>query len=71
MITYTRTWAPGEGVISWPLVREFLEKFYDWQPDITPDECAALGLSPVASFKMRGQEITVYVRDSRYAGRTL
>ncbi len=44
LITYTRTWAPANGVIAIPLVRRFLTRFYQWQPDITPDQCAAARL---------------------------
>lgn len=62
LITYTRTWAPANGVISIPPVRRFLSHFCEWQPDITPDQCAALGLREAVSWKMGGQEITVYVR---------
>jgi hypothetical protein len=62
LITYSRTWAPPGGVISLRLVRWFLEKFYDWAPDITPEQCQALDLWPIASWKLRGQEIDVYVR---------
>ncbi len=62
LITYTRTWAPANGVISIPLVRRFLSHFYEWQPDITPNQCVALGLHEAASWKLGGQQITVYVR---------
>ncbi len=62
LITYTRTWAPATGVISIPVVRRFLSHFYEWGPDITPDECAQLGLSEVMSWSLRGQRITIYVR---------
>ncbi len=65
LITYSRTWAPPGGVIALTLVRRFLEKFYDWQPDITPEQCEALGLREVVSWKLRGQEATVYLRDSQ------
>ncbi len=64
LITYTRTWAPADGVISIPLVRRFLTHFYEWQPDITPDQCIELGLTQLMSWKLRGQEITIYVRGS-------
>lgn len=63
LITYSRTWAPPGGVIALSLVRRFLTKFYDWQPNITPAECEALGLTQVASWKLRGQEADVYVRN--------
>ena len=62
LITYTRTWQPADGVIANSLVRRFLTKFYEWQPDITPEECARLGLRQAISFTMHGQTITVYVR---------
>jgi len=39
-----------------------LAKFYEWQPDITADECARLGLKETVSWTMHGQEITVYLR---------
>lgn len=62
LITYTRTWAPENGVISIPLVRRFLSRFYDWQPDITADQCAELGLREMVSWEAAGQEITIYAR---------
>ena len=62
LITYARTWAPGDGVISIPYIRQFLIRFYDWQPDITPEQCGQLGLQEVMSWSLRGQEITIYVR---------
>ncbi len=62
LITYSRTWAPGDGVISIPWVRQLLSRFYDWQPDITQEECMRLGLRPVVSLSTRGQNITIYIR---------
>ena len=62
LITYTRTWAPEGGVISIPTVRRFLSRFYEWEPDITAAQCAELGLRPVSSWRLRGQEITIYAR---------
>jgi hypothetical protein len=62
LITYVRTWAPDEGVIQYPIVRRFLTHFYEWQPDITREECADLGLYPLISWKAHGQEITIYTR---------
>lgn len=63
LITYSRTWAPQTGVISIPFIRKFLSRFYEWQPDITAEECAQLGLKQVANWRLRGQEIAVYVRN--------
>lgn len=68
LITYTRAWTPEDGIISWPWVRSFLSRYYEWEPDITPSECEQLGLRQAVSFRMHGQEITVYVRDRRAFG---
>ena len=43
-------------------MREFLSRFYDWQPDITPEQCEQLGLHQVANWRLRGQQIAIYVR---------
>jgi hypothetical protein len=62
LITYTRTWAPANGVISLPLVRQFLRQFYQWESPVTTEECLRLGLRPLISWSARGQTITVYTR---------
>jgi hypothetical protein len=49
-------------VISIPAVRWFLSRFYDWQPDISPEQVEALGLTQVASWRLRGLQIAIYVR---------
>ncbi len=69
LITFTRTWAPENPVMSNPLVRRFLAHFYDWAPDVTPEECLNLGLREVASWALRGQEITIYVREGSTTAR--
>jgi hypothetical protein len=65
LITYTRTWAPENGVIALPLVRQFLQRVYEWQSPITTEECLALGLHPVISWSARGQTITIYQRGNK------
>ncbi len=62
LITYTRTWAPEPSVTSIPLVRRFLEHYYGWHHEITPEQCSRLNLQAVAGWKSRGQQIMVYVR---------
>ncbi len=62
LITHTLTWTPRNGVIAIPLVRHFLSRFYDWQPEVTLADCEMMGLEPRASWTRGGQEITVYVR---------
>ncbi|HZQ53629.1 MAG TPA: glycosyltransferase 87 family protein [Bryobacteraceae bacterium] len=62
LITYTRTWAPDEGVVAIPVVRWFLIRYYDWQPEITPEDCWALGLTEAASWQRHGLQTTIYIR---------
>ena len=68
LITYTRTWAPQQGVISIPIVRRFLMQFYEFQPQVTSADCAKLGLIKAMSWNRRGQEITIYVRQGTPGG---
>ncbi len=62
LITYTRSWAPENGVLAIPFVRSFLAKYYEWQPEITREQCATLGLYELVFWESRGQRITVYRR---------
>lgn len=62
LITYTRTWAPDDGVIAIPWVRSLLSRFYQWEPDVSEEDCATLGLRPIMSLSSRGQSITIYTR---------
>ena len=69
LITYTRTWMPADGVIAIPWVRRFLARFYEWEPDITPEQCSQLGLRQMMSLHSRGQQITIYVRGGQQPAR--
>ena len=62
LITYTRTWAPRDGLIRFELVQRFLSQFFQWEPDITPEQCEQIGLHELISWSLRGQTITVYTR---------
>jgi len=62
LITYTRTWQPEDGFMANALVRRFLAKFYEWEPDANAEQCAALGFKQAVSWSMHGQSITVYVK---------
>jgi hypothetical protein len=64
LIVYTRTWEPEKSVLLVPVVRQFLRHFYSWQPEITAEECARLGLHETASWEAHGQRITVYTRET-------
>ena len=68
LITHTLTWMPRNGVLAIPLIRRFLTRFYDWQPDVTLADCEMMGLEPQASWTRGGQEITVYVRKGKNLG---
>jgi hypothetical protein len=61
LITYTRTWAPSRGVIAIPIVRDFLSRFYQFEPEISLEQCRQLGLKKIVSWKRHGQEITIYM----------
>lgn len=62
LIVYTRTWMPASGAIALPFVKQFLSRFYQWQPEITPAQCRSLGLDPLVSWSLHGQQIAIYVR---------
>lgn len=61
LITYTRTWAPDEGIVAIPIVRWFLIRYYDWQPGITPEDCWELGLGEARSWQRHGLQMTIYL----------
>lgn len=63
LVTYTRTWAPENGLIRFPYVRRFLSHFYEWAPEITTEQCVHLGLFPVMSWETHGQHVTIYLRE--------
>jgi hypothetical protein len=61
LITYTREWVPG-GVTESHFVQQFLRRFYEWAPDITPEQCEELGLREKISWSLRGQRTAIYIR---------
>ena len=61
LVTYSRTWEPGWGVLSSPLVDRFLRRFYDYEPQISTAEIERrLGLRLAFEWRQRGQWIAVY-----------
>lgn len=62
LITYTRTWAPQDGVVGIPVVRNLLARFYEYEPDISAEQCAALGFKQSVTLSHRGQTITIFTR---------
>ncbi len=36
LVLYSRTWEPGWGVLQWAPARDFLQRFYEYEPQMTP-----------------------------------
>lgn len=63
LIVYARTWEPHWGVLGNRLVREFLQTYYDYEPQISSEQIKdRLGMRPVLRWEQRGQWIEVYTR---------
>jgi hypothetical protein len=62
LITYTREWVPAPSVTDNQFVRRFLQRFYQWEPDITAEQCEQLGFQESISWSMRGQTVGIYLR---------
>jgi 4-amino-4-deoxy-L-arabinose transferase-like glycosyltransferase len=62
LIIYTREWVPAPSVTDNPFVRGFLKRFYEWEPDITPEQCGELGFEQSMSWSLHGQTVAIYVR---------
>jgi 4-amino-4-deoxy-L-arabinose transferase-like glycosyltransferase len=63
LVLYSRTWEPGWGVLQWPAVRDFLQRFYEYERQLTPAEVHQhFGLVSVQRWTRRGQWIEVYAR---------
>ena len=62
LITYTREWVPSPSVMDNQFVRWLLQRFYQWEPDITPLQCDELGFRETISWSMRGQTVGIYLR---------
>jgi hypothetical protein len=65
LITYTREWMPETSVMDSAWVRGFLRRFYQWEPDITQEQCEELGLQKSMSWSLGGQTVAVYLRKAR------
>jgi hypothetical protein len=63
LIVYARTWEPRWGVLASRLVKDFLSKYYDYEPQITSDQVESeLRMRQVLRWERRGQWIEVYRR---------
>lgn len=69
LVLYSRTWEPEWGVLRSDWVRHFLEDYYYYKPQITPDQIrGSLGLVPVGRWEERGQWIEIYARATSVPG---
>jgi hypothetical protein len=63
LVLYSRTWEPSWGVLQWAPARDFLQRFYEYQRQMTPAEVGRhFGLVSVRRWTRRGQWIEVYAR---------
>jgi hypothetical protein len=63
LVVYSRTWEPRWSVLHSDWIREFLEKYYFYSPQITAEQIEReLGLTRAAGWKQRGQWIEIYER---------
>lgn len=65
LVMYSRTWEPKWGVLRLEIISRFLAKFYEYEPQMTSEQCKkVLGLVPIARWEEGGQWIEVYGRPS-------
>jgi len=63
LVLYSRTWEPRWGVLQWPAVRDFLSRFYEYEPQMTPAEVQQhFGLVSVQHRDQHGQWIEIFAR---------
>jgi hypothetical protein len=63
LVLYSRTWEPAWGALRLAPVRDFLTRFYQYEPQLNAKQCKdVLGLQRVARWTRRGQWIEVYAK---------
>lgn len=61
LVLYSRTWEPPWGVLQSPAARKFLAHFYQYEPQMTAEQCREkLGLTQIQRWDRRGQWIEIY-----------
>jgi len=61
LVLYSRTWEPGWGVLQWTPARDFLQRFYEYERQMTLAEVRQhFGLISVRRWTRRGQWVEVY-----------
>lgn len=65
LAVYSRTWEPAWGVLRIRWIRNFLRRYYEYEPEMTAREAhETLGLQQVARWTRRGQWIAIYSKNS-------
>jgi hypothetical protein len=63
LVIYSRTWEAPDGAVHWRWVREFLQRYYNYQPQVDAVEIEQLlGMVQTARWERRGQWIEIYER---------
>jgi len=63
LVLYSRTWEPDWGVLHWPVVEQFLARYYEYGRQMNADEVRQhFGLARVRRWERGGQWIEVYAR---------
>ncbi len=63
LVLYSRTWEPNWGIMRWPIVTRFLERYYEYGRQMDAGEVRGrFGLVPIHRWGRRGQWIEIYAR---------
>ena len=63
LVLYSRTWEPDWSVLRFPVVRRFLRRFFEYEPQMSSEQVREhFGLQPVARWAQRGQWVEIYAR---------
>lgn len=65
LVLYSRTWEPDWGVLRFAPVRDFLHRFYDYEPEMDAQQVRdKLGLRQIMKWTRHGQWIAIYAHTS-------
>jgi len=63
LVLYSRTWEPRWSVLEWPVLRDFLSRYYEYERAMTPAEVRQrFGLAPVQRWAQHGQWVEIFAR---------
>jgi 4-amino-4-deoxy-L-arabinose transferase-like glycosyltransferase len=63
LVLYSRTWEPTWGVLRIEVVRDFLQRFYDYEPQMDAQQAREqLGLRQMIRYTRHGQWIAIYAK---------